>query len=229
VTTYRQFTVAPSLARLIQRERGGERVLEGYFPDRPQQCVHVLIEEHRSRLVLTDGADVSTEEGTEIPQAHAQALLAVTSGQVDYIRTILPLGRGAVHLLHFIKPGPLNLAVVEFGEGDDQEYQPLAWFGPDVSGEPAYRRRRMALDGLPTVPEVDLTNEALNSLLDALENGSTPLPYQMVAEDLTPRPPALSVPSEPQPATDTDEEIDDLNIEDEVIRELARSLRPQGR
>jgi hypothetical protein len=32
MTVLRQFISAPSLARLIQKERGGERVLEGYFP-----------------------------------------------------------------------------------------------------------------------------------------------------------------------------------------------------
>jgi hypothetical protein len=39
MTILRQFIIAPSLARLIQKERGGERVLEGYFPDQPQPHV----------------------------------------------------------------------------------------------------------------------------------------------------------------------------------------------
>jgi hypothetical protein len=34
---------------------------------------------------------------------------------------------------------------------------------------------------------------------------------------------------EPSPAGDADEDIDDLSIENDVIRELARSLRPQRR
>jgi hypothetical protein len=32
----RLFIIAPSLARLTQKARGGERVQEGYFPDQPQ-------------------------------------------------------------------------------------------------------------------------------------------------------------------------------------------------
>src|SRR5215217_7118684 len=41
----RQFIIAPSLARLIQKERGGERVIEGYFPDQPGGSAFVQIEE----------------------------------------------------------------------------------------------------------------------------------------------------------------------------------------
>jgi hypothetical protein len=39
MTILRQFIIAPSLARLIRKERGGERVIEGYFPDQPQPHV----------------------------------------------------------------------------------------------------------------------------------------------------------------------------------------------
>jgi hypothetical protein len=33
----------------------------------------------------------------------------------------------------------------------------------------------------------------------------------------------------PAPGTEADKEVDDLGIEDAVIRELARALQPQGR
>jgi len=52
MSTHRYFLIAPSLARLIQKERGGERVLEGYFPDQPQRRTFVRIEETGSSLVL---------------------------------------------------------------------------------------------------------------------------------------------------------------------------------
>jgi hypothetical protein len=45
MTILRQFIIAPSPARLIWKERGDKRMLEGYFPDQPQ----------RRRLAL-DGA-----------------------------------------------------------------------------------------------------------------------------------------------------------------------------
>jgi hypothetical protein len=79
---------------------------------------------------------------------------------------------------------------------------------------------------------VDVTNGALNSLLDLLEDRLTTWPGSHEATipdassaDVTPR---LKAPvSEPEP--EVDEEIDDLHIEDSVIRELARSLQPRQR
>jgi hypothetical protein len=47
----RQFIVAPSLARLIQKERGDEGVLADYFPDRLHQSAYVRVEEYRSSLI----------------------------------------------------------------------------------------------------------------------------------------------------------------------------------
>ena len=109
---------------------------------------------------------------------------------------------------------------------------PLPWFGPEVSAEPAYQRRRLALDGAPDAPDVDITNAALNSLLDLLEDRFTiwPGPHEAVisdtsAADISPR----SNAPVPEPEPEVDEEIDDLGIEDAVIRELARSLQPRQR
>ena len=52
---HRLFIIAPSLARLIQKERGGERVIEGYFPDHAHRSTFVQIEETRSSLILEAG------------------------------------------------------------------------------------------------------------------------------------------------------------------------------
>ena len=70
----RLFIIAPSLARLIQKEWGGERVQEGYFPDQPQHRTFVQVEEARSSLILEAGGDAATEEQADLPLAHAQAL-----------------------------------------------------------------------------------------------------------------------------------------------------------
>jgi hypothetical protein len=99
-----------------------------------------------------------------------------------------------------------------------------------------------------------MSNAALNSLLDTLENryatprGYTPhAPARNPAEptagqrNAPPAPPpergvpqgaVLSRPATPAPDEDdvSDDDNDlNLNIEDNVIRELARSLRPQRR
>jgi CYTH domain-containing protein len=223
----RLFIIAPSLARLIRKERGGERVIEGYFPDQPQRSTFVQIEDTRSRLILEAGAHGAFEEQANLPLAHAQALLAVSQGQLEYLRTRLSIGSHEIQAFHFVRPGPLDLAAVV----GPQDVPPLAWFGPEVSADPAYQRRRLALDGAPVVPEVDLTNAALNCLLDLLEDRFTtwPLPQQ---DEISEAPAAgASPPSDapvPVPEAEADEEIDDLGIEDAVIRELARSLQPRG-
>ena len=70
---------------------------------------------------------------------------------------------------------------------------------------------------------MEVTNDALHSLLDALDNrvGEPQLqPTQVVR---------APEPSEPAVDTEAEQELDRLNIEDSVIRELARSLQPQGR
>jgi CYTH domain-containing protein len=231
MTMLRQFIIAPSLARLIQSERGGERVLEGYFPDRPHQSIYVQVDENRSSLILLADGEGGPEERTDLSHSHAQALLAVTQGQVGYVRTSLSIGSREFQLQHFVRPGLLDMVSVEL-EQEDQEFHALPWFGPEVSAEPAYQRRRMALDGLPAVPEVELTNEALNSFLDVLENRLTswPLPHQALASEE----PAASRSASPdlselEPLGDADQDDDDLATEDDVIRELARSLRPQRR
>ena len=230
--THRLFRIAPSLARLIRRDRGGEHVLEGYFPDHPHQHVrnvYVRIKENRSSLVLLGSSpEGGPEERTDLPLASAQALLAVTAGQVEYSRTSLTVGSRTVQLQCFTKPGPLDLVLVEL-QDEIQGEQPWPWLGPDVSAEPTYQRRRMALYGCPAAPELDLTDAALNSLLDLLENRFTTWPPQqhanvsdeLMAEGVQ----SLDAPV-PVPENDADQEADDLGIEDAVMRELARSLQP---
>ncbi len=41
--------------------------------------------------------------------------------------------------------------------------------GLEVTGDAAYEGRSMALLGLPSAPEVEITGAALNSLLDTLD------------------------------------------------------------
>ena len=233
MTMLRQFLIAPSLARLLQRERGGERVVEGYFPDRPHHSISVQVEEDRSSLILSPhGIGGSPEERTSLPLSQAQALLAVTPGQVGYVRTSLSLGSRKLQLQQFTDPGPLCLLSVEVLQQETAEFQPLSWFGPEVSGERAYLRQRIALDGLLPTPEVGLTEGALNSVLDLLENGFTAWPLRdqaIVSEEPDARLPVAASPLEPAPASDDDQGIDDLGLENDVIRELARSLRPQRR
>jgi hypothetical protein len=114
-------------------------------------------------------------------------------------------------------PGVLDLVSVGFEyEEQARAFEPPAWFGAEVTADPSYRSRSLAIAGLPRVPEVELTDAALNSLLDGLEDR----PAQRLIE------PSAAV--TPPPAGEP-EEVEDPGIEDSVIRELERSLRPKHR
>ena len=99
----RLFIIAPSLARLIRKERGGEHVREGYFPGQPHRSTYVQAEEGRTSLILEVGREEAPEERADLPLAHAQNLLAVSQGQVEYLRTSLSIGSYEIQVLHFIR------------------------------------------------------------------------------------------------------------------------------
>ncbi len=256
MSTSRRYLVASSLARLIRKERGGNRVTEGHFPNHADRSSYVIVEGDKGSLVLiTTGSGAPFEERTEVPRTHAEALLDVTPGKVDYVRSHLTVGTRDIHINRFVTPGPLDMISVEFETEDEaRDFRPLSWFGPDVTADPVYHNRSIALDGLPSAPEVPISNAALNSLLDTLENryvpprafshsasargqsdegeprrnGAPPAPQAEKASRKQANSPNRAEPAEADMADDENNDLN-LNIEDNVIRELARSLRPQRR
>ena len=167
----RRFLLAPSLARLIEKERVGHHVTEGYFPDQPRGSTCVRLEEGIGSLILVrHGSGERVEEVTDLPQSHAEALLDLAQGGVAYRRIPLSLGPRGVQVFRFAAPELLDLVSVEF-ERDElaRGFQPLGWFGPEVTTKPTYQNRSLALMGLPQEPEVEFTDMALNSLMDTLE------------------------------------------------------------
>jgi CYTH domain-containing protein len=216
----RRFLLAPSLARLIEKERGSSRITEGYFPDRSDQSIYVRVEEGTGTLILvTLGSGAPVEVPVGLPRPHAEALLGLAAGGVDYRRIDLTIGAHRAHVSRLTAPGELDLIVIDFEREDEaREFQLPSWFGPEVSTQPDYQNRSLALNGLLRVQEVELTNTALNSLLDVLE-GRSASHQQFVAS---------AAPVTLPPTTDA-EDVEDLGVEDSVVRELARSLRPKHR
>jgi hypothetical protein len=94
------------------------------------------------------------------------------------VRTKLSISSHEIQALHFVRPVALDLVAIAGAPENGQDLPPVPWFGPEVSTEPAYQRRRLALDGAPDAPEVDVTNAALNSLLDLLEDRFTTWPVR---------------------------------------------------
>jgi CYTH domain-containing protein len=140
MTVRRRFLLAPSFARLIQRERGGLRHVEGFFPEQRDRSSWVRLEEDRGVLVLkTIGPHGEAEDQTDIPLGHAHALLDVCAGEVDYTRTTVPISEAHAFVDEIIRPRVLHLVTVEFAsEGEASAFRPLGWFGPEVTEERRY-------------------------------------------------------------------------------------------
>jgi CYTH domain-containing protein len=221
----RSFLLAPSLARLIEKEREGRRVRQGYFPHRPDRGTHVQVQGETGQLVLISNQPTGpVEEATAIPRSQAEALLELTAGRVESLDVSLTIGTQAIMIRRFLTPGPLDLITIMFEQDKlARQFQPLAWFGPEVTGDPAYQSRSMALAGLPSAPEVEITDAALNSLLDTLDGRfGAHQPQVVISQPIAPS-------EAPEAEAEDGQDGDDLNIEDNVIRELARSLSPRRR
>lgn len=236
MTTTRRFLLAPSLARLILRERSGTRRIEGYFPEREGRISYVLLDDRKGALVLRyRHQNGFSEERTEVPQSHAEALLDVTAGEIDYVRTRLSVGSRDIFIDQFIRPNPLHLVTAEFeSEAEARDFHPLPWFGPEVTSNHRYSNPALAVNGRPDAREAEPSDAALGSLLDALENRPADMrsPQRAPITRPAPRPAGLA---EPQPSSgglrpDGSRPFHQANRDDvqaAMMREIERTLRNQ--
>ena len=172
--TSRRFQIASSLARILRRQFGiNDQIAEGHFPSQHDRGQYVSIARDGCHLVLTDavhGADA--EQRTEIPRVQAEALLEVSPQRIAYGRTELQLvGQGRAWADFFVKPGSFDLLSVVF---DDEQtaaaFVPPPWFGPEVTSNPAFGKRSIALAGLPDIGEpISVSDSALHHLLNMIE------------------------------------------------------------
>ena len=169
MSVVRRFLVAPSLVRLLRKERGGSRITEGYFAPQGGRTSFVRIDGQQCQLVLVAGA--TGEERTDVPRAHGDALLDVCPGKAAYERTTVALGGGRDVLVdRYVTPAGLDLASVAFDDqGSADAFAAPAWFGPEVSADASYERHAIALSGVPQAAEVTLGNAALDAVLDLIE------------------------------------------------------------
>ena len=224
MTIRRRFLLTPSFARLIRRERGGLHHVEGFFPEQRDRSSWVRLEEEKGLLILkTAGPHGEVEDQTEIPVGHAQALLDVCAGEVDYTRTALPIGEGHALVDEIIRPRVLQLVTVEFtSDAEASGFRPLEWFGPEVTADPRYTNQSIALRGLNEAPEIPLSDAALNSLIDTLE-GHFPAQARVAIN----RPKAKQVPVTRAKAQTGDQAIKvNLDeIEEAMMREMEKTLQ----
>jgi CYTH domain-containing protein len=224
MTVRRRFLLTPSFARLIRRERGGLRHVEGFFPEQRDRSSWVRLEADRGLLILrTNGPEGDVEDQTEIPVAHAHALLDVCAGEVDYTRTALLIGEGHALVDEILRPRVLHLVTVEFDtEKEASGSRPLEWFGPEVTGDPRYTNQSLALRGLDEAPEIPLSDAALNSLIDTLDGRFPAQAHKGIS-----RPEAKQVPATRAKAQTSSEtvKVNLDEIDQAMMREMERTLQ----
>jgi CYTH domain-containing protein len=175
VKAERRFLIAPSLVRLILKERFiAKTVVEGYFAPTPSRTHFVRVEPGAgSNIVLQTfgGPDSPVEERTKISPSQAEALLDVCAGQIAYRRTHVRIAPGFDAFLDRLEqPGALDLLAVEFDDpAGAAAFDPPGWFGPEVTGDLSYRRVALAVEGLPGAMTIEVDNAAVIALVDTLE------------------------------------------------------------
>jgi CYTH domain-containing protein len=167
----RRFLIAPSLARLVRREVGARRVLEGHFPPSHNRQSHVLLDGKCHLVLLTrEPGGEPEEERAEVSLRQAHFLLDICAGKIIYERSRIDLSEWEAAIDSFTAPGALVLAALEFEIQEEADgFAPPAWFGPEVTKEAGYERQSIAIKGLPHVPDVPLTEAGLNGLLDRFD------------------------------------------------------------
>src|SRR5687768_9571315 len=110
MTSTRVFLLASGLARLIERERAGTLVRQGYFPEHPERSTHVQLTGEVGHLVLAShSAKGLVEDAAEISPRQAEALLALCAGRVEYLSIAIGISSHGASIQRFVSPGPLDL------------------------------------------------------------------------------------------------------------------------
>ncbi|CAO4156001.1 hypothetical protein [Methylorubrum extorquens] len=205
MSVVRRFLVAPSLVRLLRKERGGSRVTEGYFAPQAGRTSFVRLQGTNCFLVLMTGSEgAMAEERTEVPRAHGDALLDVCQGRAVYERTTVSLG-GSVEALvdRYVRPSGLDIVSLVFPDASAaQGFTPPVWFGAEVTTDKAYDGQSIAITGVPTPGDIPLSNAALDAVLDLIEPrfGSNRPPFTPSKPVSPPRDTPARPPEPPKPA-----------------------------
>lgn len=220
MSVVRRFLVLPALARLIRKERGGSKITEGYFAPQGGRTSLVRIDGPQCQLVLIKaGPDgTATEERTEVPRAHGDALLDVCGGKAIYERTTLALSPGRdIQIDRYTNPAKLDLISVPFDdETTSKAFRVPIWFGTEVTTDAAYDRHAIALQGPPEPARLGLNNAMLDAVLDLFEprfgmgRFGASAPTRAAEDEAARRPggngaaapsPAAEAPTQPVPAS----------------------------
>ena len=174
MTVFRRFLIASSIARLIRKERPGATITQGYLAVSPERTSYVHVDGDASHLVLVaaEPGGGRTEDRTSVPRLQSEVLLDVAIGRLVYEQRHLPVGPGLeAAIQHVLSPGTLDLVRIDFDEPSAADtFVPPVWFGADVTSDGAYDPSTMATQGIPAPSTVPLSDQAVNTLLDLLED-----------------------------------------------------------
>lgn len=133
----------------------GERIDQGYLAI-AGDGTEVRLRRRAERCFLTvksGGGLVRGEREVELSADQFELLWPATDGRrIEKLRRVLEGGGEAgIELDVFLGAlAGLVVAEVEFVDADAAAaFAPPSWFGREVTGEPAYKNQRLAVDGLP--------------------------------------------------------------------------------
>jgi adenylate cyclase len=129
------------------------QVRQGYLTDRDCRT-EVRVRAYGDRRLVTVkrdrscvGALVRDEVEFPVPADAFESLWELTSGErIVKLRYSIPVGRHEVTVDVYVeRPDGLRVAEVEFdSEEAAAAFEPPAWFGEDVTGDPRYANRQLA-------------------------------------------------------------------------------------
>ncbi|MDP2712710.1 MAG: CYTH domain-containing protein [Solirubrobacteraceae bacterium] len=136
-----------------------EPMRQGYLALDGDTEVRIRITSKRAVLTIKSGrGGVRVEEEIDVPALQAEALWQLTEGRrVQKARRRVRLAGGASDARLVVEideySGALDGLVVAEVEFPDEQaadvFQPPAWFGRELTGDPRYANRSLASDGMP--------------------------------------------------------------------------------
>jgi CYTH domain-containing protein len=139
----------PATLRLAR----GQAIKQGYLALDGDTEVRLRTGSKPPRLTIKSGrGEVRTEVELPVEGRDAAALWELTEGRrIEKTRRVMRLGGVEAEVDQY--DGDLaGLVVVEVEFPDEEAaraFAPPAWFGRELTGEPAYANRSLACDGLP--------------------------------------------------------------------------------
>jgi adenylate cyclase len=149
----RKFLIDASLLPRDLKERSSSLIVQGYLTDEAEAEIRVRKKDRDCFLTIKKGTGLVREEREiRLTKSNFNKLWPLTKAmRVEKRRYIVPAGIHVIELdVYQGKLKGLVTAEVEFPSMEScLDFQPPAWFGPDISKNEGYKNRSLAVRGLP--------------------------------------------------------------------------------